>query len=568
MSKKILIIGGVAGGASAAARARRLDESAQIIIFERGPYISFANCGLPYHIGGEIKERSDLLLQTPESFLARFNVDVRIMNEVLSINRAEKTLTVRNTLDNSEYIESYDFLLLSPGAGPIVPPIAGINNPLTHSLRNIPDMDRIMQTLEMNRPEHATVVGGGFIGLEVMEAFQQRGIKTSLIELADQVMTPVDREMAGYAHAEIRNQGVDLRLGVALEAVEYIPQAHIPALESGETEKHSHLEGHLNLKLSNGEQLKTEILVMAIGVRPEIALAKEAGLKIGELGGIWTNASMQSSDPFIFAVGDAIEEADFVTGNPSIVPLAGPANRQGRMAADNMFGRNETYQATQGTAICKIFDLAIASTGKNEKSLQREAIPYKKVYVHTASHASYYPGAEVVSFKMLYCPETHKILGAQAAGKDGIDKRIDIMAVAQRAGMTIEQLQHLELTYAPPFGSAKDVINQAAFVANNIEKGDAKAIHFDELDSLTGEEVLLDVRTPDEIEETGTLQGAINIPVDELRPRINELPKDKEIIIFCAVGLRGNVAYRQLVNHGYQARNLIGGYRTLMFSKA
>ena len=566
---KILIVGGVAGGASAAARARRLSEDAEIIMFERGEFVSFANCGLPYHIGGEITERSNLLLQTPESFLARFNVDVRTMNEVTSVNREAKTVTVRNLLDDTEYTESYDFLLLSPGAAPIVPPIPGIDNPLTHSLRNIPDMDKIIRTIEMNRPEHATVVGGGFIGLEMMEALHQRGIKTTLVELADQVMTPVDREMAGFAHAEIREHGVDLRLGVALESVEYVPHSHVPNPEIGEIDEHVHLQGHLNLQLSNGDTLETQLLVMAIGVRPEVTLAKEAGLKIGELGGIWTKPNMQTSDPYIYAVGDAIEEPDFVTGNPTLVPLAGPANRQGRMAADNMLGREETYQSTQGTAICKIFDLAIASTGKNEKSLKREGIPYKKIYVHTASHASYYPGAELVSFKMLYCPETLKILGAQAAGKDGVDKRIDIMAVAQRAGMTIEQLQHLELTYAPPFGSAKDVINQAAFVAVNIEKEDAKAIHFDEMDSLTGDEILLDVREPLEIEEAGTFEGAINIPVDQLRQRMSELPKDKEIVIFCAVGLRGNVAYRQLANNGYdKVRNLIGGFRTYKFAKA
>lgn len=565
---KIVIVGGVAGGASAAARARRLSEDAEIIMFERGEFVSFANCGLPYHIGGDITERSNLLLQTPQSFLARFNVDVRIMSEVVSINKEAKQVTIRNVLDGSEYTESYDFLLLSPGAGPIVPPIPGINNPLTHSLRNIPDMDKILNTIKMNRPEHATVVGGGFIGLEMMEAFHQLGIKTTLVELADQVMTPVDREMAGFAHAEIKTHGVDLKLGVALEAVEYIQEPHVPNLESGESTDHSHIQGHLNLTLSNGEKLETEILVMAIGVRPETKLAQEAGLKIGELGGIWTSPSMQTSEPSIYAVGDAIEEADYVTGNPTLVPLAGPANRQGRMAADNMLGRQETYQGTQGTAICKIFDLAIASTGKNEKTLKREGIPYRKIYVHTASHASYYPGAEIVSFKMLYCPDSKKILGAQAAGKDGVDKRIDIMAVAQRAGMTIDQLQHLELTYAPPFGSAKDVINQAAFVANNIENGDIKPIQFEELDHLSENQLVVDVRTPAEIQSFGTIEGSVNIPVDELRNRMEELPKDKELLVLCAVGLRGNVACRQLTNRGYDARNIVGGYRTYMFSKA
>ncbi|EJL6847819.1 FAD-dependent oxidoreductase [Vibrio cholerae] len=565
---KIVIIGGVAGGASAAARARRLSEDAEIIMFERGPYVSFANCGLPYHIGGDIKERSNLLLQTPESFLARFNVDVRTMNEVLRINRAVKTITVRNLLDQSEYDENYDFLLLSPGAGPVIPPIPGIQNPLTHSLRNIPDMDKIIQTLQMNKPEHATVVGGGFIGLEMMEAFHHLGIKVTLIEMADQVMTPVDREMAGFAHAEIRAKGIDLRLGAALKSVEYRPAATLPSAESGESLEHKHVEGELDLVLSNGDTLTTDILIMAIGVRPETKLAAEAGLQLGELGGIWVNEQMQTSDPAIYAVGDAVEEKDFVTGKQTLVPLAGPANRQGRMAADNMLGRNESYQGTQGTAICKIFDLAVASTGKNEKQLKREGIAYEKVYVHTASHASYYPGAEVVSFKMLFDPQTGKIFGAQAVGKDGIDKRIDVMAVAQRAGMTVEQLQHLELTYAPPFGSAKDVINQAAFVATNLIKGDAKAIHFDEIDNLTDEQVLLDVRNPMELQNMGYLPGAINIPVDQLRQRMNELPKDKEIVIYCQVGLRGNVAYRQLVNNGFKARNLIGGYRTYKFAKA
>ncbi|MCE7732102.1 FAD-dependent oxidoreductase [Vibrio campbellii] len=565
---KIVIIGGVAGGASAAARTRRLSEDAEIIMFERGPFVSFANCGLPYHIGGDIQERSKLLLQTPESFLARFNVDVRVMNEVVSINRQDKTVTVKNLLDGSEYQESYDFLLLSPGASPVVPPIPGIDNPLTHSLRNIPDMDRIIKTLETNKVEHATVIGGGFIGLEMMEAFHQLGVKTTLVEMADQVMTSVDREMAGFAHAEIREKGIDLRLGVALSSVKYIANQSVANNEVGEDDTHQHLQGKLTLSLNNGDQLDTDILIMAIGVRPETKLAQEAGLQIGALGGIYTNEYMQSSDPSIYAVGDAVEEKDFVTGEQTLVPLAGPANRQGRMAADNMLGRQETYQGTQGTAICKIFDLAVASTGKNEKQLKRENIAYEKVYVHTASHASYYPGAETVSFKMLFDPATGKILGAQAVGKDGVDKRIDVMAVAQRAGMTVEQLQHLELTYAPPYGSAKDVINQAAFVANNIIKGDATAIHFDEIDNLSENQVLLDVRNPGELESVGFIEGAINIPVDQLRQRMNELPKDKEIVIYCQVGLRGNVAYRQLVNSGFKARNLLGGYRTYKFAKA
>ncbi|MCD9495014.1 FAD-dependent oxidoreductase [Photobacterium carnosum] len=550
---KIIIVGGVAGGASAAARARRLSETAEIIMFERGPFISFANCGLPYHIGGDIKDRNKLLLQTPESFLARFNVDVRTMSEVVSIDRKNKTVTINTLIDNTQYTESYDFLLLSPGANPIIPSIVGINNPLTYSLRNITDMDRIIQAIEINKVNHATVVGGGFIGLEMMEAFHQRGIKTTLLERSDQVMMPVDREMAGFAHAEIRDKGIDLRLNTALTDVQFTPDTKT--------------NDRLTLSLSNGDSLQTDILIMAIGVSPETQLAKDAGLEIGLIGGIKTNAQMQTSDPAIFAVGDAIEETDFVTQQQTVVPLAGPANRQGRIAANNMLGRHDSYQGTQGTSICKVFDLAIAATGKNEKQLKRDGINFEKVYVHTASHASYYPGAETVSFKMLFDPITGKILGAQAVGKDGIDKRIDIMSVAQRAGMTVDQLQHIELTYAPPFGSAKDVINQAAFVANNIINGDATPIHFDEIDNLTENQILLDVRNPGELSTQGYIGNAINIPVDELRHRMHELPKDKEIVIYCQVGLRGNVAYRQLVNNGFKARNLIGGYRTYQFSK-
>lgn len=547
---KILIVGGVAGGASAAARARRLNEDAQILIFERGPFISFANCGLPYHIGGDIKERSKLLLQTPQSFLARFNVDVRVNTEVISINRADKTVTVREVATAKEYSESYDKLLLSPGAAPILPPIAGINNPLTHTLRNIPDMDKIIAQLNASKPQHVTIVGGGYIGLEMMETMQQLGIQTTVLELAEQVMAPVDREMAGMVHQCIVDQGVDLRLRTALNAVAY-------------DEK----EGGLTLTLSNGASLTTHMLIMAVGVKPELTLAKQAGLTIGELGGILTNTQMQTSDQDIYAVGDAIEELDFVTRQPALIPLAGPANRQGRIAADNMLGRQQHYQGTQGTAICKVFDLAVACTGANEKALQQQGINYEKVYVHSASHASYYPGAELVSLKLLFAPDSGKILGAQAVGKDGIDKRIDVLATAQRAGMTVEQLQHLELTYAPPYGSAKDVINQAAFVASNLVNGDAKAIHFDEIDNLTANQVLLDVRNPSELASVGVIEGAINIPVDKLRERMHELPKDKEIIVYCQVGLRGNVAYRQLVNKGYKARNLIGGYRTYAFAQ-
>ncbi len=553
-TEKIVIVGGVAGGASAAARARRLSESAEIVLFERGPYVSFANCGLPYHIGGEIEERDALLLQTPDSFLNRFNVDVRVHSEVVRINRQDKTVTVRNCLNLSESVESYDRLLLSPGAAPVIPPIDGIENPLTFSLRNVPDMDNILNAIAENKPEHATVIGGGFIGLEMMEAFHHRGIKTSLVELSNKVMAPVDLEMAAFLHQEIAGKGIDLKLGVALESIQFHPST-----AEGKT-------GHLSLMLSNGDIIKTELLVMAVGVRPETRLAHEAGLALGPLGGIATNAYMQTSDPDIYAVGDAIEDSDFMTGKPALVPLAGPANRQGRIAADNMLGRHETYQGTQGTAICKVFDLAVAATGKNEKALKREEIDYEKVYVHGASHASYYPGSETVSLKLIFDRATGKVLRAQALGKEGIDKRIDVIAVAIRAGMTVEQLQHLELTYAPPFGSAKDVINQAAFVATNILKDDLTIIHYDAIDSLPEYCLLLDVRNPGELAELGAIPGAVNIPLDQLRGRHKELPRDKRIIVYCQVGLRGYVAFRQLVNNGFKAANLAGGYKTWLMA--
>ncbi|GDY26922.1 NADH oxidase [Agarivorans sp. Toyoura001] len=558
---KIVIIGGVAGGASAAARARRLSEQAEIIMLERGPYISFANCGLPYHIGGDIEQRDALLLQTPESFKARFNVDVRVMNEVVSINRKQKTVTIRDLTTQQNYQESYDKLVLSPGASPIVPPIPGIQNSRTFSLRNIPDMDKIIANIEANKPKHATVVGGGFIGIEMAEALIQRGISTGLIELSAQVMAPVDREMATPLHQEMQHHGVDLRLGVALEAV--FPSQQQSAEELAAIDEHG-----LELRLSNGELLETELLIMAIGVKPETSLATQAQLEIGELGGIKVNSELQTSDPDIFAVGDAIEDPEFVTGDAALIPLAGPANRQGRMVANNIFGAGEHYKRSQGTAICKIFDVAVASTGLNEKTLQRKGLDYDKVYVHAASHAGYYPGAHPINLKLLFHPKTGAIYGAQAVGKDGIDKRIDVIAVAQRAGLSVFDLQDLELTYAPPFGSAKDVVNQAGFVAANSIKGDTRLCHSEEFNQPTAQQLILDVRNPGELDKLGAIPGAINIPVDQLRERINELPKDKEILIYCMVGLRGNVAYRQLVNNGFTAKNLSGGYKTWLANQA
>ena len=546
MSKKILIIGGVAGGASAAARARRLDETAEIIILERGPHISFANCGLPYHISGEIELREALLLQTPESFKKRFNVDVRVQNEVLAINKEEKFIHIQNTLTNEQYTETYDVLILSPGASPFIPPISGINNHLTHSLRNIPDMDAIMASIAQNKPQHATVCGGGFIGLEMAEALRHRKIDVTLVELAPQVMAPVDIEIANMLHDELEAHHVELKLGKALKEVALCEET----------------DRTLSLTLNDGTQFQTDLLIMAVGVKPETSLAMKAGLEIGELGGIRVDEYMRSSDPCIFAVGDAIETLDFVTGEAMLAPLAGPANRQGRLAANVIFGSTETYKKTQGTAICKVFDLAVASTGLNEKTLIRKGIVYEKVYVHAASHAGYYPGAHPVTLKLLFNPDTGAILGAQAVGKEGIDKRIDVISVAQRAGLSVFDLQDLELCYAPPFGSARDVVNQAGLVASNVMKGDEFIFHTESLNCLSEQQILLDVRTEAEVTKMGLIPGAINIPVDELRSNLYKLDQSKEILVYCQVGVRGHVAARLLTNLGYMVKNMTGGFKT------
>ncbi|QSX33200.1 FAD-dependent oxidoreductase [Shewanella avicenniae] len=558
---RIVIIGGVAGGASAAARARRMDEHAEIIMLERGEFVSFANCGLPYHIGGEIELRNALLLQTPDSFKQRFNVDVRVFSEVTAIDRQNKSVAVQPQHGGEAYQLSYDKLLLSPGASPIKPPISGIDHSHVFSLRNIPDMDAILAALATYKPRHATVVGGGFIGLEMAEALKHRGLNVALVELSPQVMAPVDIEMANMLHQKLISQGVDLRLKTGLEAIAPIElhPAEAEAMDQYDVAKKPHHE--LQLTLSNG-QLQTDIVIMAIGVRPETLLASYAGLALGERGGIKVNSAMQTSDPDIYAVGDAVETPDFVAGAPSLVPLAGPANRQGRIAADNMLGGDKHYQATQGTAICKLFDMAIASTGLNEKTLKRLGMDYEKVYVHAASHASYYPGAHPVTLKLLFTPDTGKILGAQAAGLDGIDKRIDVLAVAQRAGLTVRDLQDLELTYAPPFGSARDVINQAGMVATNMLDGIDPVCQVDDVLHMTDEQILLDVRNPPELTKIGAFPNALNIPLDQLRQRLDELPKDKEILVTCMVGLRGHVASRMLQQHGFKTKNLTGGYKT------
>jgi CoA-disulfide reductase len=548
MSKKIVIVGGVAGGASAAARARRLSEEADIIVFERDSFISFANCGLPYHIGGEIQDRNALLVQTPESMKARFNLDIRIRSEVIDIDAQAKTVSVRNLTTGEEYSETYDDLILSPGAVPIVPPISGIDSSAVFTLRNIPDMDRIIQKINIEAPRSAVVVGGGYIGIEMAEALIARGIETTMLELANQIMPPLDPEMAVPLHQEMRRNGVRLQLNDALEEV-------------------SEHDDSVQLSLRSGKKLQTDMVIMAIGVRPENSLAKMAGLDIGERGGIRVNDKMQTSVSNIWAVGDAIEVRDFVTGSAAQIPLAGPANRQGRIAADNILGNSSSYKNTQGTGICKVFDLSAASTGASEKLLRAQGATYEKVYVHALDHAGYYPGATQIHLKLLFNPQTGLILGAQAVGPKGADKRIDVLATAIRGGMTVFDLEEFELCYAPPFGSAKDVVNQAGFVASNVCRGEHEICHSDDVLNGTDEAMLVDVRNSTEISVLGSIEEAISIPVNELRDNLNLLPKDRPLVVFCAVGLRGYVAYRMLTNLGYKVSNLSGGYTTYQMVK-
>jgi NADPH-dependent 2,4-dienoyl-CoA reductase/sulfur reductase-like enzyme/peroxiredoxin family protein/TusA-related sulfurtransferase/rhodanese-related sulfurtransferase len=539
-SKKIVIIGGVAGGASAAARARRLNEQAEIILLERGPYISFANCGLPYHIGGEIEERERLLVTTPELLQRRFNIDVRTRSEAVRIDREQQRVEIRNHESGEIYYESYDALVLSPGAEPVRPPIPGIESPRVLSLRNMDDMDRIIGAL--NTVSHATVIGGGYIGLEMAEALRHRNKAVTLVELAPQVMGPADPEMVSILHQELELHGVDLRL-----------ETSVTGFEETET--------GLRLALSSGEALETGVAILAIGVKPETALAVEAGLELGPRGGIRVDDRMQTSAENIYAVGDAVEVVDFVTRSPALVPLAGPANRQGRIAADNIFGRDSRYKATQATAICKVFNLAVGMTGLSEKAAKRAGTAYEKIYIHPASHASYYPGAAALSIKMLFDPETGRVLGAQAVGADGVDKRIDVFAVAIRAGLTVYDLEELELSYAPPYGSAKDPVNYAGFVAANVLRGDVRLCHVEEVLQPDSDLKLLDVSTPEEV-AAGTVAGAVNIPLGQLRERLGELSQEKEYAVFCKVGLRGYVACRVLQQNGFTCRNLSGGLLT------
>ncbi len=540
--KRVVIVGGVAGGASAAARARRVSESAEIVMFERGADVSFANCGLPYHIGQTIKERQRLLVQTPDSLHRRFGLTVHTRTEVMRIDREGKRVVVRDLSSGREREEGYDVLILSPGAEPVRPAMPGAQLGRVFTLRSMADMDAIKKVVDEEKPGEALVVGGGYIGLEMAEALRQRQVGVVLVEMAAQVMNVVDVEMASPLHAELKANGVELRLGASVTSFE--------------------AEGKgLLATLSTGEKVRADLAIMAVGVKPEVKLAKEAGLEIGQRGGIVVDEHMRTSDPSIYAVGDAVEVRDFVGDYPTVIPLAGPANRQGRIAADNAFGRERVYRKTQGTAICKVFDLAVAMTGASEKALRRAGRAYEKIYVHPASHASYYPDAQPMSLKLLFDPKDGKILGAQAVGRDGVDKRIDVLAVALRAGMTVFDLEELELCYAPPYGSAKDPVNYAGFVAGNVLRGDVGICHVEEVRSPRADQMLLDVRNPAEL-AAGAIAGAVNIPLDELRGRLGELPRDKEILVNCQVGLRGYLACRILMQNGFKCRNLSGGYKT------
>lgn len=541
---KHLIIGGVAGGATVAARLRRMDENAEVILFERGKYVSYANCGLPYYIGDTINNRNKLFVQTVKGFTDRFRIDIRTEQEVTRIVPESKEVEIKNLATGETYTETYDKLVLSPGAEPLRPRIEGIDSQKIFTLRNVPDTDAIKNYVNTEKPRTAVVVGGGFIGLEMAENLHDLGIQVTVVEMANQVMAPLDYSMAAIVHQQLTGKGVGLMLEDGVFRFEETP-------------------GNVIVHLKSGKQIPADMVLLSIGVRPETQLAKEAGLAIGSLGGIAVNDYMQTSHPDIYALGDAVEVRHLVTGKPALIPLAGPANKQGRIVADNMvFGNKETYDGSLGTSIAKVFDLTVATAGANAKLLKRDGIAYQSSYTHSSSHAGYYPGAVPLSVKILFAPDNGRLLGAQIVGFDGVDKRIEMLAqVIQRKG-TIYDLAELEHAYAPPYSAAKDPVNMAGFVAENILTGKARTIQWREIAGLTADTVRIDVRTRDEY-SLGTIPGFINIPVDKLREHLAELPKDKPIVVTCAVGLRGYLAYRILVQNGFShVRNLSGGYKT------
>lgn len=547
-AKRIVIVGGVAGGASAAARARRLSEDAEILLFERGPHVSFANCGLPYHIGGEIPEREKLILQTPQSLLARLNLDVRVDTEIVAVDRAKKEVTAREVHGGRVYTERYDALVLATGAAPLKPPIPGIERPGHFVLRNVPDLDAILAWVKTHGARNAVVVGGGYIGLETAEQLHRRGLKVALAEALPQVMAPLDGEMAAWLHDELRRHEIDLHLNDGVACFE-APKAGEAAAASV-------------VVLKSGARLPADVVVLGLGVRPEVTLAKAAGLELGERGGIRVDAHMRTSDAAIWAAGDSVEVRDPVTGAWTLVALAGPANRQGRIAADNIFGRASEYRGTWGTAVLRLFELVAACTGANERVLRRAGRAFQALHLHAGSHAGYFPGAQPIATKILFDPKDGRLLGAQAVGTDGVDKRIDVLATALQAGMTVHDLAELELAYAPPFGSAKDPINMAGMAAQNVLAGDAEVFQWNEVaERDAAATVLLDVREETEV-AAGKIDGAVNIPLPQLRKRLNELPKDREVLVYCQAGQRAYFASRILKQMGYRCRYLSGSYRT------
>ena len=534
---KLLIIGGVAGGASAAARAKRIDEKTEIILFERGEYVSFANCGLPYHIGKVIPERESLLVMTPEKLKGRADIDVRIRNEVTSVDPDKKIVTVKNLETSKTYTETYDKLIISTGSSPLRPPIPGANDPEVMVLTTIPDMDKIIAKIDSGA-KRAVVVGGGFIGIEVVENLVELGLETTLVEMFPQVLPPLDKEMTQPVSELLELHGVNLYLN------------------NGVTEiNRKDDKSTFSVKLKTGESIDTDIVIMAAGVRPNSELAKDAGLKLNKRGGIVVNKQLQTSNSDIYAIGDVIEVNDLILNTPVMIPLAGPANKQGRIAANNVFGKKIEYKGSLGTSICKIFETTAAATGINEKRLKQEGVDYQKFYFTPNSHASYYPGGYILFIKVLF-DKSGKILGAQITGNDGVDKRIDLFATAIRNGLTFDDLEELELAYAPPYGAAKDPINFAGFVGNNILRGDSQIVT---PDNIPEDSLLLDIREKDEV-LCGTLSGSLHIPLGQLRDSLNKLPKDKEIIVFCKVGARGYLAELILRANGFNVKNLSGGY--------
>ncbi|MBI9074546.1 MAG: FAD-dependent oxidoreductase [Desulfatibacillum sp.] len=544
-TQKIVIVGGVAGGASCAARSRRLSEEAEIIMIERGPFVSFANCGLPYFVGEVIKEEEDLLVASPEIFRDRFNIDVRIQSEVTKIDREKKLVTIRNMSTGKTYEESYDSLVLSPGAAPLRPPLKGIDHPSVFTVRNIPDIRSIKEMTGNGQAKSAVVVGGGFIGLEMAENLHAVGISVSVIEMAEHVMPVLDREMATMVNEHLDSMHVDLYLGSAVQSFENGP------------------DNKPVVNLASGEKIPTDIVIMAIGVRPETSLAKAAGLDLGPRGGIAVDGFMRTNAPHVFAVGDAVEVDGFVMGGKRLIPLAGPANRQGRLVADVILGKEEPkpFRGTQGTAVCGVLGMTVACTGETEKSLgmlakEGKGIEYEKVYSHPFSNATYYPGAQQMSFKLIFAKEDGRILGAQAVGLKGVEKRIDVVAMAIQMGGTVFDLEEAELCYAPQYGSAKDPVNMAGMIAANVLRGLSKIVHWNQLPDFKG--MLIDVRDPEEY-ATGYAEGAINMPLETLRQNLDKLPKDQEIWAYCYVSQRAYFAERILTQNGFNAKTVSGG---------